>query len=104
MKRGELPEDWDPTADKRLTAWEATQQLIQALEQQGERGAAELLRKLSGGLGENARELSYRLFKICERKGWPSEALAYNSLVLAWPELTKLAQSGSREGQRTLFQ
>lgn len=93
VKRDELPADWDPTADKRLTVWEATQHLIRALDKQGEIGAAELLSNLGGGLGENARELSYRLYKICERKGWSSEALAYNSLVLVWPELTRLATS-----------
>lgn len=101
VKRDELPDDWDPTDDKRLTVWEATQHLIRALDQHGESGAADLLRKVGGGLGENARELSYRLHKICERKGWPSEALAYNGLVLAWPELTKLAHSGH---QGTLFE
>ena len=57
VKRDELPDDWDPTADKRLTVWEATQHLIRSLDQHGESGAADLLRKLSGGLGENAREL-----------------------------------------------
>ena len=36
---------------------------------------------------ESARELAYRLFAICERKKWAEEALAYNGLVIAWPEL-----------------
>ncbi|MDD3553580.1 MAG: DUF1156 domain-containing protein [Deltaproteobacteria bacterium] len=93
IKRNELPEDWDPATDKRMPVWEATQQLIRALYQHGESGAAALLRKLGGTVGEMARELSYRLHKICEKKGWTAEALAYNSLVLAWPELTKLAQA-----------
>ena len=47
VKWDELHADGDPTTDKRLTVWEATQQLIRALDQQGgENGAAELLRKL----------------------------------------------------------
>lgn len=46
VKWDELHADWDPTTDKRLAVWEATQQLIRALDQQGENGAAELLRKL----------------------------------------------------------
>ena len=41
-----------------------------------------------GGGAEPARDLAYRLYSICERKGWASEALAYNSLVIAWPEIT----------------
>ena len=40
---------------------------------------------------ETARELAYRIYSLCERKKWADEALAYNSLVTAWPELTKLA-------------
>jgi len=104
VKRDELPEDWDPSSDKRLTVWEATQHLIRALDQQGESGAADLLRKLGGTVGEMARELSYRLHKICEKNSWSSEALAYNSLVLAWPELTRLSQARPREVQRTIFE
>jgi len=88
VKRDELPADRDLTTDKRLTAWEPTQHLIRALDQHGESGAADLLRKLCRGFGENAREPSYLLFKICERKSWSIEELAYNSLVLARPELT----------------
>jgi putative DNA methylase len=84
------PPEWDPATDTRLTVWETTQHLIRTLETKGEKDAAALLNKL-GGLGETARELAYRLYSICERKRWADEALAYNSLVIAWPELTKLA-------------
>jgi putative DNA methylase len=92
LRRGELAKDWDPAKDTRLTVWEVTQHLIHALEQDGDAGAAELLRKL-GSVGEVARDLGYRLYAICERNKWPQEALAYNSLVTAWPEITKLAHS-----------
>ncbi len=92
VKREELIEGWDPAADKRLTVWETTQHLIRTLQTRGEGEAATLLNKL-GGLGETARELAYRLYSICERKKWADEALAYNSLVIAWPELSKLALS-----------
>ncbi len=103
LKRDELPENWDPSSDKRLNVWEATQHLIRALEQHGESGVADLLRKLGGTVGEMASELSYRLHKICEKKNWSSEALAYNSLVLAWPELTRLAQTKPHYKDQDLF-
>ena len=92
LGRDSLPDDWDPTVDDRLTEWEAVQHLIRSLDQQGEMGAADLLRKLGGDYGERARDLSYRLYTICERKGWASEAIAYNSLILAWSEISKLAR------------
>jgi putative DNA methylase len=90
LDRSELPDAWDPAVDARLTVWEVAQNLIRALEIGGEASAAELLRQV-GGLGETARELAYRLYVICERKKWAKEAFAYNSLVVAWPEIARLA-------------
>jgi putative DNA methylase len=105
VSRTELPKNWDPTTDKRLTVWETTQHLIRTLDQDGESAAAALLNKL-GGIGETARELAYRLYAICERKKWAEEALAYNGLVIAWPELTKLAlaeRNRDTSTQRDMF-
>lgn len=98
LKRDELPDDWNPATDKRLTIWEVTQHLIRALDQKGESGAADLVRKLVG-TAEIARDLAYRLYTICERKKWADEALAYNGLVIAWPELTKLAMAAPATGK-----
>ncbi len=92
LAREDLPADWDPTTDKRPTEWEATQHLIRALDQKGESGAAELLRRLGGDYGEKARDLAYRLYNLCEHKKWASEAGAYNSLVIVWPEISRLAR------------
>ncbi|MBN2560621.1 MAG: DUF1156 domain-containing protein [Phycisphaerae bacterium] len=92
--------EWDPSKDSRFTVWEATQYLIRALDKEGESGAAALLRKL-GGTAEIARDLAYRLYTICERKKWADEALAYNGLVIAWPELTKLAMAAPAERKPT---
>ena len=86
LSRDELADDWNPATDARLTVWEVTQHLIRAQEESGEQAAASLLRAV-GGLAEPA----YRLYHTSERKGWTSEALAYNSLVTAWPDLTTLA-------------
>ena len=92
LKRHEMSAQWDPGAEQRLTVWEVTQHLIRALEQDGEAGAASLLRKL-GSLGDVARDLAYRLYSLCERNKWAQEALAYNGLVIAWPEIARLAKS-----------
>jgi putative DNA methylase len=96
MRRVELVQDWDPKADRRLTVWEVTQQLIHALDQYGESAASKLLVKV-GGLGNLSHDLAYRLFTISERKGWTQEALAYNSLVVAWPEIKRLASSSQAQ-------
>jgi putative DNA methylase len=103
--RSELPIDWDPISDSRLTVWETTQHLIMAIEDKGEASAAELLSKIGSGMGDNARDLAYRLYSICERKKWSQEALAYNSLIKSWPEITNLVKASTRQkkAQRTLF-
>ena len=90
LRRSELADEWDPSKDKRLTVWEAAQHLIKRLETKGEPAAAELLAQL-GSKAAPARDLAYRLYTTCERKGWAEEARAYNGLVVAWPELEKLA-------------
>jgi putative DNA methylase len=96
LSRKELSQEWDPVSDKRLTVWEVTQHLIRTLEEKGEIGVAEIVSKL-GGIGETAKDLAYRLFTLCERKGWAKEALAYNSLAVAWPEISRLAFSTTRD-------
>lgn len=103
LRRDELQGDWNPATDKRLTVWGATQHLIHALlADQGESGAARLLHKMPGSVGETARELAYRLHKISENNGWSAEAQAYNALVMAWPELLKLAQEQPKREQGLL--
>jgi putative DNA methylase len=91
LKPTELNPDWDPATDPRLTVWEMTHHLIRLLEAEGENAAAILLAKI-GTRAEIARELAYRLYSICERKKRAAEALSYNGLVQAWPEISRLAR------------
>jgi putative DNA methylase len=92
LRRKDLPDDWDPVTEKRLTVWEIAQHLIRTLDTKGESGAANLLVRVPAGPAEAARDLAYRLYTLCERKGWAQEALPYNSLVVAWPEVARLAR------------
>jgi putative DNA methylase len=105
LKPGELPANWDPATDPRLTAWEMVHHLIRVLEASGEGAAAELVGKL-GSKAEIARELCYRLYTVCERKKRAAEALSYNGLVQSWPEITRLAREGGvpRMQQTQMFQ
>jgi putative DNA methylase len=83
LKTNELPSDWDPATDTRLTAWEAVHHLIRVLDAGGETAAAAMVQKL-GKHADVARELAYRLYTLCERKKWAAEAKAYNNLVVSW--------------------
>lgn len=91
LKPQELPEDWDPNTDDRLTQWEAVHHLIRVMNSGGESAAAELVTKL-GSKAETARELCYRLYNICEQNKWATEGLAYNTLVQSWPEILRLSK------------
>lgn len=90
LRRDELPENWNPSTEHRLTVWAVTQHLIRSLDKNGETAAAALASKV-GGLAETARDLAYRLYILSERKGWAEEAGYYNSLVVSWPAIAPKA-------------
>ena len=102
LKPEELPADWDPATDPRLTAWETVHHLIRALETGGETAAAGLVRQLDG-VAEIARELAYRLYAVAERRSRAAEALSYNALVQSWPEIARLAHRTESAEQSELF-
>ena len=91
LKPEELPDDWNPATDRRLTVWEMVHHLVRVLDAEGEAAAAQLLRRI-GGPGETARALAHRLYAICDRQKRPADALRYNTLVRSWPELKRLAE------------
>lgn len=105
LRPEDLPADWDPATDTRLTVWEMVHHLVRVLESGGESAAADVAAKL-GSQAEVARELAYRLYTICERKKRAQEALAYNGLVQSWPEIVQLAakQHKDEPKQGTLFE
>ena len=105
LRPSELPAEWDPVRDPRLTVWEVVHHLVRRLESGGEAGAAELVSVL-GGVAEVARELAYRLYTTCERKKRAPEALSYNALVQSWPEIMRLAREKRppQAAQEQMFQ
>jgi putative DNA methylase len=106
LRREELATDWDPATDTRRTVWEATHHLSRTLESNGEAAAAVLLGRL-GDDGERTRDLAYRLYTTCERRGWAQDAQAYNALVVAWPEIARQASAVDNQvgapGQEDMF-
>ena len=93
ITRDELDEEWDPLTDRRLTVWEVAQHLITCLDD-SETQAADLLRKVGGGVGDRARRLAYLLYQIADRKGRSDDAVAYNGLIRAWHDIARLAAAG----------
>ena len=85
LERAELPDKLKSDDGKIL--WLLTQQLTHAHEIGGNEACAEIVASPFGSSADRAKALAYRLFTIAEQKGWAAEALAYNSLVIAWPEI-----------------
>jgi putative DNA methylase len=67
--------------------WLLTQQLTHAMENDGVQGVANAIASSYPYPPEEAKDLAYRLYNIASRKNWTKEAHAYNSLVIAWPEV-----------------
>ena len=85
LKPEELPLDWDPVTDQRLTVWEMLHYMIRVYKE-GEAPAAALLSKL-GDKADAAKELAYRLYGICEKKKRSAEGQLYNEIITIWPDL-----------------
>lgn len=86
----EYPADWDARTDTRLPIWEALHQLIRALRSDGESGAGIVLAAVKAK-GEAIRQLAYRLYTVCERRGQAEDARAYNDLVTSWTAIEAVA-------------
>ena len=82
--------DWNPSKDKRLTVWEATQHLIVRLGY-SESTAAELLRQIGPDVGDRARRLAYLLYQIADRQGRAADAVEYNTLIRTWIDIARQA-------------
>jgi putative DNA methylase len=92
LRRVDMPTDWDPRKDKRPTAWEACQHLIRRLEaENGGIDAAAQLFAVLGDLTEPAHQLAFRLYDICEKRGWHADGRPYNLLIQEWAEIENRA-------------
>jgi putative DNA methylase len=69
---------------------------------EGPFGTAETLSKAknASASGLSGPGISALLDSTCEREKWASEALAYNSLVIAWPPIARLVRSAAAAPDR----
>jgi putative DNA methylase len=98
----EYPPDWDPTTDTRVPVWEALHQLIRAYNTDGDSGAGQIFKGVEAK-AEAARQLAYRLYTLCERRGWPEDARAYNEVVTGWSGIESAAAKMPSPTQGELF-
>jgi putative DNA methylase len=101
LKWTDYSENWSPETDLRLPIWEALHHLIRALHTGGETAAGTILGKLGARI-EAVRQLAYRLFTLCERKGWAEDARAYNELIATWQAIEAVTPK-TTEKQMEMF-
>ena len=90
LRWSDLSSEWSPEIDVRLSIWEGLHHLIRALNQNSERAAGDLLARMPER-ADPIRNLAYRLYTLCERKGRADDARAYNELVTAWSGIEQAA-------------
>lgn len=98
----DYPTDWDARSDSRLPVWEALHQLIRAYQTEGDTGASKVLAAVASK-AETSRQLAYRLYTLCERKGWAEDARAYNEVVTGWSSIETAAAKIPGPSQGILF-
>jgi putative DNA methylase len=79
--------------------WEALHQLIRIFNQHGENAAGNLIAKMPER-SEAIRQLAYRLYTLCERKGWAEDARAYNELIGAWSSIVAASLDVGHTGEQ----
>lgn len=98
----DYPTDWDARSDSRLPVWEALHQLIRTYQTEGDAGASKVLAAVASK-AETSRQLAYRLYTLCERKGWADDARAYNEVVTGWSSIETAAAKIPGPSQGILF-
>jgi putative DNA methylase len=103
FKPAEYPSDWSPSEDNNTPVWEALHQMIKALQEKGEGEAGALLADMPQRAAP-IRNLAYRLYTLCERKGWTDEARAYNELITSWTGIEGSSHEKGHLGSQTKWE
>jgi putative DNA methylase len=85
----DLPADYDPARDERRSVWELTLHLARALTGSGLGSAGRIMAAArDAGVDLDAvNKLTYRLYTVCERRGWAQAGLLFNALGTSWNDL-----------------
>jgi putative DNA methylase len=108
LSPSEMPEGYDVLADDRVGAWEVLHHLIALLERDGLPVAGAFLASVKarsdGAVDvELVKELTFLLFSIAEKNGWTQDALAFNTVATAWPDVVQAARTQTVSGEQAAF-
>jgi putative DNA methylase len=89
----DIPGDYEPERDERVSEWEIVLHLAKALSEQGGEPAARLMLAAKAVVDIDAvRELAYLLFSIAEKRGWAETARLFNGLGTSWSDMADQAR------------
>ncbi|RWO89813.1 DUF1156 domain-containing protein [Mesorhizobium sp.] len=102
LARGEMQEadpQWSPSRDGSFTVWEMAQHMARVFhaEEGGVDDAGRILAE-SRRSGPDVLLVAERLFEIATNKGDNDEALVWNQLQTAWPEIERAADRAEEAG------
>ena len=96
----DLPDDYDPRTDDRISHWEVVLHLARALETGGLDATGRLLAgaRERGLDGDALRSLAYRLYDLAEKHGRTRDGGLFNGLGSSWPEIEAAARAATAAG------
>ena len=96
----DLPGDYDPRTDDRISHWEVVLHLARALETGGLDSTGRLLAgaRERGLDGDALRSLAYRLYDLAEKHGRTRDGGLFNGLGSSWPEIEAAARAATAAG------
>ena len=109
IRPADLASDYDVSADRHTSPWEALHHLIKVLERGGIPAAGQLLqaalaRPDASVDADLVKELAHLLFRIAEANHATKDALSFNALVTSWPDILDVARAERpRVAQATLL-
>ncbi len=95
---GQMPEAYDVLVDDRVGTWEVLHHLIAVVDREGLPAAGAFLARAQERPDdaidvELVKELAFLLFSIAEKNGWTQDALAFNTVATAWPDVVQAART-----------
>ena len=107
LSPADMPEGYDVLADDRVGTWGVLHHLIPVLQRDGLPVAGAFLasarERPDGAIDvELVKELAFLLFSIAEKNGWTRDALAFNTVATAWPDVVQASRS-TQTGEQVAF-
>ncbi len=99
----DLSIDYDPRQNEHVTLWEVTLHLAKALDERGLDAAGLLFARAARRVDmDAAKELTYLLFSIAEKKRWSASAQLFNTLAASWLDVQDAASRNTADAQQQM--